>query len=135
MANAFTHAKLTTFQIGGNYYPCLTVGYTEGLSDLSDITYTQSGGGATWQILLPGYNKATLALTFVYDTLNQPILSPQNMSPGASAAFIFSPDGTKLFSLTAYSESLAIPGGPQVKGPVVASVTLQSSGVVTRPSS
>ncbi len=134
MANAFTHAKLTTFQVAGNYYPCLTVKYTEGLSDLSDITYTQSGG-ATWRILLPGYNMATLALTFVYDTLNQPILSPQNMSPGATASFIFSPDGTKLFSLAAYSESLEIPGGPAVKGPVVASVTLQSSGVVTRPTS
>ncbi len=134
MANAFVHAKSTTFQIGGNYYPCLTVKYTEGLSDLSDITYTQAGG-ATWQILLPGYNKATLALTFVYDTLNQPILSPQNMAAGASASFIFSPDGTKLFSMSAYSESIEIPGGPQVKGPVAASVTLQSSGVVTRPTS
>ena len=134
MANAFTHAKLTTFQIGGNYYPCLTVKYTEGLSDLSDITYTQSGG-ATWRILLPGYNMATLAITFVYDTLNQPILSPQNMSPGTQANFIFSPDGTKLFSLAAYSESLDIPGGPAVKGPVIASATLQSTGVVTRPSS
>ncbi len=134
MANAFTHSKLTTFQIGGNYYPCLTVKYTEGLSDLSDITYTQPSGAA-WRVLLPGYNQATVAITFVYDTLNQPVLSPQSMIPGASATIIFSPDGTKLFSMTAYSESIDIPGGPQVKGPVIASVTLQSSGVVTRPSS
>ncbi len=134
MANAFIHAKSTTFQIGGNYYPCLTVKYTEGLSDLSDITYTLSTGAA-WRVLLPGYNQATVALTFVYDTLNQPVISPQNMSPGASATIIFSPDGTKLYSMTAYSESLDIPGGPQVKNAVIASVTLQSSGVVTRPSS
>ncbi len=134
MANAFQHAKSTTFQIGGTYYPCLTVKYTEGLSDLSDITYTQATG-APWRILLPGYNQASLALTFVYDTLNQPVISPQNMSPGASASYIFSPDGTKLYSMTCYSESLEIPGGPQVKGPVIASVTLQSSGVVTRPTS
>ncbi len=134
MANAFVHSKSTTFQFGGNYYPCLTVKYTEGLSDLSDITYTQAGG-ATFRILLPGYNMATVAATFVYDTLNQPVLSPQNMIPGASGAIIFSPDGTKLYSMTCYSESLEIPGGPAVKGPVIASVTLQSSGVVTRPSS
>lgn len=134
MANAFTHAKLTTLQIGGNYYPCLTVKYGEGLSDLSDITFTVAGG-ATWQVLLPGYNKATLSLTFVYDTLNQPVLSPQNMSTGAQANYIFSPDGTKLYSLAAISETLDIPGGPQVKGPVIASVTLQSTGTVTRPSS
>jgi hypothetical protein len=132
VANAFTHAKLSTFQISGNYYPVLTVKYTEGLSDLSDITYTVQTG-ATWQVLLPGYNKATIALTFVYDTLNQPVLSPQSMIPGVLATLVFSPDGTKLYSLSAYSESLDIPGGPQVKGPVISSVTLQSSGTVTRP--
>ncbi len=134
MANTFIHAKLTTFQIGGNYYPCLTVKYGEGLSDLSDITNTQSGG-ATWQVMLPGYSKASIALTFVYDTINQPILSPQNMSAGALCAIIFSPDGTKLYSMSAYSEGIEIPGGPQVKGPVICSTTLQSTGTVTRPTS
>ncbi len=134
MANTFIHAKLTTFQIGGNYYPCLTVKYTEGLSDLSDITFTQSTG-ASWRVLLPGYNMATIALTFVYDTQNQPVISPQNMAPGATASIIFSPDGTKLYSMSAISESLDIPGGPQTKNAVIASVTLQSSGVVTRPTS
>ena len=135
MANAFVHAKQTTIQIGGNYYPMLTVKYGEGLSDLSDITYTQPPPGATWQILLSGYSKATISGTFVYDTLNQPVLTPQNLTAGSLVNLIFSPDGTKLFSLAAYSEGLDIPGGPQVKGPVIVTCNLQSNGVVTRPTS
>lgn len=134
MANTFIHGKLSTIQFGGTYFAALTVKYSEGLSDLSDVTYTQSGG-ATWQIMLPGYSKASGSLTFVYDTLNQPVLSPQSQIAGALMSMIFSPDGTKLFTFSAYSEGFDIPGGPQVKGPVVCTTNWQSTGVVTRPTS
>jgi hypothetical protein len=102
------------------------------LSDLTDITYTQTGG-ATWRILLPGYNQANGTLSFVYDTLNQPVLSTQNQIPGTLMTMVFSPDGTKLYTLTAYSNGLSIPGGPGVKGPVACKTNWMSSGTVTRP--
>ncbi len=134
MANAFVHGKLTTIQIASTYFAALTADYNEELSDLTDITYTQVSG-ATWRILLPGYNQVGGTIGFVYDTLNQPVLSPQNQIPGTLMSLIFSPDGTKLYTLTAYSQSLSIPGGPQVKGPVAAKCAWMSSGVVTRPTS
>lgn len=126
------HGRLSTIQIASTYFAALTVSYKEGLSDLTDITYTQVGG-ATWRIMLPGYNLVDGDLTFVYDTLNQPVLTPQNMIPGTLMSLIFSPDGTKLYTLTAYSGGLNIPGGPQVKGPVICTTNWSSSGVVTRP--
>ena len=132
MAYNFIHGKLTTIQLSGQYFAALTCSYNQGLSDLTDITYTQTGG-ATWRILLPGYSLVDGDLSFVYDTLNQPVLSPQNQIPGQLMTMIFSPDGTKLYSLTAYSETLSIPGGPGVKGPVVCKTGWKSSGSVTVP--
>ena len=134
MANAFVHGKFTTLQIGGSYFAALTCDYNGGLSDLSDITYTQVGG-ATWQILLPGYSKASGSLSFVFDTLNQPTFGAFNQNPGQLMTLIFSPDGTKLFTLSAYSGTLAIPGGPAVKGPVACKTTWESTGAVVVPTS
>ena len=133
MANNFIHGRLTTVQISATYFAALTANIDEGLSDLTDITYTQTGG-ATFQILLPGYNKMAGSLAFVYDTLNQPILTPQNMIPGQLMTLIFSPDGTKLYSMSAYSAGLKIAGGPRT-GPTACSCDFQSSGSYTRPTS
>lgn len=133
MANNFIHGKLSTVQLGGTYFAALTCDWKEGLSDLSDITYTQTGG-ATFQILLPGYNKASGSLAFVYDSLNQPVLGSQNMIPGVTIALIFSPDGVKLYSLSVISEGLSIAGGPK-QGPTACVGNWQSSGSYTRPSS
>ena len=133
MAYNFVHGKLSTVQIGGGYFAALTCDYNEDLSDLTDITYTQTGG-ATWAILLPGYNKAAGSLSFVYDTLNQPVLTPQNMIPGVLMTLVFSPDNTKFYSMTAYSAGLKIAGGPRT-GPTACTGNWQSSGVVTRPAS
>jgi hypothetical protein len=135
VANNFIHAKLSTVQISSQYFAALTLDYNEDLSDLSDITYTQVGG-ATWRILLPGYNMASGTLSFVYDTLNQPVLTPFNMSPGTLInTFSISPDGTKLYTMAIYSAGLAWTGGPQQKGPVMVRVPWQSTGTVTRPAS
>lgn len=134
MANNFIHGRLSTIQFASTYFAALTADYNEGLSDLTDITYTQVGG-ATWQILLPGYNKANGTVSFVFDTLNQPTVGNSSQIPGALGALIFSPDGTKLYTLSVYFETLAIPGGPGVKGPVVCKTTWQSTGTVTRPTS
>ena len=132
MAFNFIHGRLTTVQYGGSYFAALNVDFNGGLSDLTDITYTQTGG-ATWRIMLPGYSLVDGSTKFVYDTLNQPVLAPQNMTPGQLMTMIFSPDGTKLYTLTAYAETLSIPGGPGVKGPVICTAGWKSSGTVLYP--
>ena len=134
MANNFIHGKLSTIQLNGTYFAGLTFSYDEKLSDFTDITYTISGG-VTWGIFMPGYNFATGTLMFIYDTLNQPVLSPQNMSPGTLInPMILSPDGTKLYSFNAYSTEFIMPGGP-TSGPVKCTCNWNTTGNVTRPSS
>lgn len=133
MANNFIHGKLSTISIGGTFFAGLSFQYNEKLSDLTDITYTLSGG-QTFQIMLPGYNGATGTLSFIYDTLNQPTLPPQNMIPGTLMTLVLSPDGTKLWSFQAYSGAFSMPGGP-TSGPVKCSTDFSSTGVITRPTS
>lgn len=132
-APVFTHGKLTTITIAGTQFAGLTISYDEKLSDLTDITYTVSGG-ATFGVFIPGYNFATGTLSFIYDTANQPVLSPQNMIPGTLMAIVCSPDGTKLFSFNAYSGEFQWSGGP-TGGPVKCSTNYNTTGTITRPSS
>jgi hypothetical protein len=133
VANAFVHGKLTTITIAGTQFAGLTFSYDEKLSDLTDITYTVSGG-QTFGIFIPGYNFATGTLTFIYDTLNQPVLSPQLMIPGTLMTLVGSPDGTKLYSFNAYSGEFQWAGGPTA-GPVKCSTNYNSTGPITRPTS
>ncbi len=132
MANTFIHGKLSTVQIGGSYFAGLNISYDEKLSDLTDITWTRSGG-ATFGNFLPGYNFATGTISFVYDTTNQPTVSPQTMIPGTLMTLVVSPDGTKLFSFTAWSGEFQWAGGPK-GGPVMCSTNYNSEGTITRPS-
>ncbi len=129
----FVHGKLSTVQIGGTYFAGLTINYDEKLSDLTDITYTRSGG-ATFGNFIPGYNFATGTITFVYDTANQPVLSPQNMIPGSLMTLIVSPDGSKLYSFQAWSGEFQWAGGPRT-GPTACSTNWTSEGTITRPTS
>ncbi len=127
----FIHGKLTTIQIAGTQFAGLTASYNETLSDLTDITYTQASG-ATFGVFIPGYNFATGTITFVYDTANSPVLSPQNMIPGTLMTLVVSPDGTKLYSFNAYSGKFQWTGGPK-SGPVMCSTDYTSTGTITRP--
>jgi hypothetical protein len=133
MANNFVHGRLTSISIAGTQFAGLTASYTEKLSSLDDITYTVSGG-ATFGVFLPGYNMASGTISFVYDTLNQPVLSPQNMIPGTLMVLVVSPDGTKLYSFNAYSSEFTWTGGPTA-GTLKASTNYQSTGTITRPTS
>jgi hypothetical protein len=133
MANTFIHGRLTTISIGGTQFAGLTASYAEKLSSLDDITYTVAGG-ATFAVFLPGYNMATGTITFVYDTSNSPVLSPQNMIPGTLMTLVVSPDGTKLYSFNAYSSDFTWTGGPTA-GTLKASTNYQSTGTITRPAS
>ena len=132
-APVFIHGKLSTIQIGGTYFAGLNISYDEKLSDLTDITFTRSGG-ATFGNFLPGYNFATGTLSFVYDSANQPVLSPQNMIPGVLMTLVVSPDGTKFYSFTAWSGEFQWAGGPKA-GPVMCSTNYTSEATITRPSS
>ncbi len=129
----FIHGKLTTVTIGGTQFAGLTVSFDEDLSDLTDITYTVSGG-ATFGVFLPGYNIASGDITFVYDSANQPVLAPQNMIPGTLMTLVVAPDGTKPFTMQAYSGKFHWAGGPR-SGPVMCSTHYQATGTFTRPSS
>ena len=120
--------------IGGVNFATTQFDFTESLSDLSDITYTVAGG-ATFAIMLPGYNMCAGTLTFVYDTLNQPVLSTQNQIPGVSMSLVLYPDGTKPWSITAYAESMNWSSGPSIKGPVPVKTTWKSTGSYSRPAS
>ncbi len=131
MAYNFVHGKISTIQIGGTYFAAMSISYDEKLSDLTDITFTRTGGVAFGNFL-PGYNFATGTISFVYDTLNQPVLSPQNMIPGTLMTIIISPDATKLFSFQAWSGEFQWSGGPK-SGPIMCSTNYTTEAVITRP--
>lgn len=133
MANTFIHGKLSTIQIGGTYFAGLNITFDEKLSDLTDITFTRSGG-ATFGNFLPGYNFATGTISFVYDSQNQPVLSPQNMIPGTLMVMIVSPDGIKPYSFSAWSGEFQWAGGPKA-GPVMCSTNYNTESTITRPAS
>ena len=120
--------------MNGTYFACVQMAYNEKLSDFTDITYTVVGG-VTFGVFMPGYNFATGTLSFIYDTLNQPVLTPQNMIPGTLInPMILSPDGTKLYSFNAYATAFNMPGGPRA-GPVLCTADWNTTGTITRPSS
>ena len=131
--NVFIHGRLTNILIGGVQFAGMSASYEEVTSDMTDITYTIAGG-QTFGSFLPGYNFATGTITFIYDTANSPVLDPQKMVPGTLMALTLSPDGTKLYSFSAYSGKFSWSGGPK-SGPIMCSTNYQSTGVITRPSS
>jgi hypothetical protein len=134
IANSFINGKLGLISVGGANFATMQFDFTETLSDLTDITYTVSGG-ATFAYVLPGYNMCAGTLTFVYDTLNQPVLSTQSQIPGQSINLVLYPDGTKPWVIAAIAESMNWGSGPGVKGPVVVKTTWKSNGAYTRPTS
>lgn len=130
MANTFVHGRLSTVQIGGTYFAGLTITYDEKLSDLTDITYTVSGG-QTFGVQLPGYNFATGTISFIWDSSNKPLSGAYNMIPGTLMALVASPDGSELFTFSAYSGEFTWTGGPTA-GPVKVTTSFTSSGTITR---
>lgn len=128
MANNFIHGKSGTVTIGGNLFYVEQFSF-EMSNGLADITHS---GAAGCQVMLPGIMSATGRLTFVYDTLNQPTVSPLNQTPGQSMVLVLSPDGTKQFSFTAFSEGLSFSSGPKA-GAVEVTTSFRSSGTITVP--
>lgn len=133
MANNFVNGKLGTITLAGTQFATMKYSFKETLSDVTDITYTQAGG-ATFAVKQPGYNMCAGTLTFVYDTLNQPVIAP-NLIPGQTIAMVLYPEGTKPYAITALLTEQGWDTGPQVKGPVVVTVPWESTGPYTRPTS
>lgn len=130
----FIHGKLGLISINATNFFAEQFEFTETVvGGNQDITYTVSGG-ATYQVMLAGYNGVKGTITFIYDTANQPVLSPFNMIPGTSMAMILYPDGTKPYTFTALSSEFKWGSGPKY-GPVRCSTGFDSTGNVTHPSS
>lgn len=122
-----------TVSINGNLFNTLQYTFSE-TADLEDITYTVAGG-ATYAVLLPGYRKASGTLTFVYDTANQPTISPFDMRAGTLMTLILYPEGTKPFSGSAYSSEFSFASGPQAGVSVKCTCNYQTTGTFTEPTS
>ncbi len=130
MANTFVHGKDGTVTINGTLFALRQFQFTMNC-DLEDITHT---GGNGYQVMLPGIIGASGSLSFVYDTLNQPTVTPINQTPGQLMALVLKPEGTKPFTFNAYSGSLDWSSGPQA-GAVKGTTSFQSTGSITVPSS
>lgn len=133
MANTFVHGNKGTVTIGGTQFASLQYSFSWQTS-LSDITFTKAGG-ATAKRLLPGYYWATGVITFVYDTSNQPVLAPQNMTPNTLMTLVLYPDGTKPYAFNAYSGQFGFTSGPQGNTPVNCTTNFESDDIITPPSS
>jgi hypothetical protein len=130
----FIHGKLGTISLGGSLFNAESFEFVE-TAPLEDITYSRSGG-ASYADKIPGYSSVSGTITFVYDTNNQPVISPYNMLPQQSspAAMILYPDGTKAYSFNAYFGTLRWSSGPKA-GACRCTATFESTGTVTHPSS
>ena len=85
-ANVFTHGKLVYVQVGGQFFAALGISHNEKLSDLTDITFTRSGG-ATARNSLPGYAYTTGTVSFVWDAGNIPLSGRHQRKAGNAGQF------------------------------------------------
>ena len=110
-APVFVHGLKGTASLNGSLFNCLSIDYEESVSN-EDITFTTSGG-ATQKSVLPGYVSRTVSLSFVYDTANQPVLSPFNLQAGQPVSCIITPEGSKPYTFVAIGNKLGFKTGPQ----------------------
>lgn len=130
MSNVFIHGKQTTFAYGATVFDCLTVDWNHSV-DKADITHTGASGN---QVVIPGVARASVALTFVYDTGNKPTVSPQQFTPGTVATLHQKPDGTDDFNASFLITKFSWKGGPNA-GALICSVEADSTGAITVPAS
>lgn len=130
MSNAFTHGKVVAIQVGATYFAALDVAWNDALSDLEDITPTVSGG-ATFAVKLPGYRVGKGTIDFVWDANNIPLSGSINMTPGTLMALVITPDGTTIFTLSAWAREFDLPAMGPTKGPVKGSVQFETTGSYT----
>lgn len=98
---------------------------------LDDITHSGAQG---YQVKLPGVTGADGDLTFTYDIDNAPTFGTFNMLPGTLLALVLEPDGTKPYTLSAYSGEFSFSSGPKA-GDVECTTHFESTGPFTVPTS
>ena len=133
MANTWAQAWKGTITINSNDFNALQFDYEE-FGDLEDITFSQVGS-ATFRAVLPGYPGVRGTVTFVYDTLNQPTISPFDFRFGTLATIVIKPEGTKPFSFTAYTGNFKFSSGPQAGVSVKCTTNFESTSALVRPTS
>ncbi len=122
-----------TININGSFFNSLQYSFEE-FGDLEDITYTRVGG-VTYRVVLPGYPGARGTISFVYDTANQPTISPFDLRFGMFISMVLYPEGTKPYSFSAYTGNFQFSSGPQAGVSVKCSTAFESSGDITFPTS
>ena len=78
--------------------------------DTDDITHTLAGG---FQVLIPTICRITCTCGGGYDLNVHYHAVPPNIVPGQTLTFIFTPDGVKLYNVTALVTKFAWKGGPK----------------------
>ncbi len=126
----FIHGKAGTATIGSTVYNVMQFDFAMSITK-EDITHS---GAAGYQVLLGGILSATGSLSFVYDTANKPVISPQNMTPGTVAVLHLKPDGTDDYSFSALFHDFKFKSGPKA-GAVEVTVDASSTGAITIPTS
>ena len=129
----FAPAWKGTVSFNGTLFNALSFDW-ESSAASEDITYSQSGG-ATYQIMLAGYKKASGSVTFVYDAANQPQLSPSSLVEGSTVSMIAYPEGTKPYACTALVTSMKWSSGPQAGVSAKGTMSWTSTGAYTIPAS
>jgi hypothetical protein len=130
MANSFVHGKLVAVQLSGTFFAALGIAWDDQLSDLENVTFTQSGG-ATFGFFLPGYRYAKGSLDFVWDSSNVPFSGGINLLPGTLIPLVWTPDGTNLVTANVWSERFTFASSGPTKGPVKVTVPVTSNGSYT----
>lgn len=126
----FVHGKDGSVSKGGNLFNVTQFSYAEN-NAAADVTHTGAQG---YQVMIKGVTKASGTLTFVYDTNNQPTVSPYDFTTGNIDTLLLKPEGTKPFSFPAIFTDLNWTSGPSA-GAVNCTVNYQSVGVISRPTS
>ena len=130
MSNNFVHGRSGKFLIGSTDFN-VTDFNVDWSVDTEDITHTGAGGA---QVVIDGVERFEGTINFVYDTLNKPTVSPQQMKPRTVATVHLKPDGSDDFSASVLCEKFSFKSGPKA-GAVAVTVAVKSTGPITYPTS
>ena len=129
MANTFIHGKSGKFLAGSTELAVEQFDLTHTVTT-DDITHSLAGGA---RVIIPGIESLDGNVTFIYDTLNKPTVSP-NLSPSTLITAHFKPDGVDDWTCAGYITELQFSSGPKA-GAVRVKGKFMSSGPITKPSS
>lgn len=135
----FIHGFKGTCTVGGStfYVKQFQFSMKNTVADVthSGATTTYNAAPVSYRVKIAGITEVSGSLTFTFDSANQPTVTPYIMTPGATVALVLSPDGTKNYSFSAITTGYDFRSGAGVNSDVECSITFESTGVITVPSS